>query len=185
MQPYTEYVALRPLRAPGTMVYGFQTGDGVPAATVDSWELAVGVDVLPRDTGVIARPGKDSDDRVAWEAYAIGQGRTRDEVVAASLADLKATPEPETDETGAPVTLPDPFAPPVRPEPDARKADWVEYVIATGADREWAAAKTTTKADLQDYSPSRDVVPAPDPVAVSASAVQADAQDESPETAQD
>lgn len=187
MQVYTEYIALAPLRAPGTMVYGYQAGDGVPAATVEAWELSVGIDVMPRDTGVVARPEKGSDDRVAWEAYAIGQGRPRDEVVAASLADLKKTPEPAVDETGAAVVLDDPFAVPERPASDAKKADWIAYVTYFGADKAWANDRATTKADLQDYSPKRDVVPTEtvvvpgpdpvggDPVAESASAAQADA----------
>jgi hypothetical protein len=187
MEPYTEYVALTSLRAPGTMVFGYRPGDGVPAAAVEAWELTVGVDVMPRDTGVIPRPEKDSDDRAAWEAYALGQGRPADEVSAASLADLKKTPEPATDEeTGAPVALADPFGEPERPAPDAKKADWVAYVIATGADKDWASDRATTKADLQDYSPKRDVVPnepaivSPsegDSVAESATAAQTDARE--------
>lgn len=185
MQEYTPYVALVPLKAPGTMVFGYQPGDGVPAATVEAWELTVGLEVLPRDTSVVARPDKDSDDRVAWEAYVIGQGRPREEVIAASLADLKKTPEPAVDEeTGAPVPLADPFAPPERPSPDAKKAEWIEYVIATGADKAWANDRATTKADLQDYEPknvargpAETVVTPPvgDTVAANASELQADA----------
>jgi hypothetical protein len=178
MQTYTEYIALHALRAPGTLTYGYREGDGVPAGTVENWELVVGVDVMPRDTGVIARP--DGDDRAAWEAYAIGQGTSPDEARAASLAELKKTPEPAVDaETGGPVVLPDPNAAPERPAPDAKKADWVAFVVATGADEAWANDRSTTKADLQDYTPSRDVTPSVgDPVAVSLSAAQAGAVDE-------
>lgn len=174
------YVALTPLRAPGTMVFGFQPGDGVPQDTVENWELVIGVDVMPRDTGVVARPDRDSDDRAAWEAYAIGQGTPVQDARAASLTQLRKTPEPATDaDTGGPVVLADPFAAPERPAPGAKKADWIEYVIATGADKAWANDPSTTKADLQDYENKRDVVPnepAPaDPVATGASAAQADA----------
>lgn len=156
MQTNDEYKALVPLRAPGTMVFGFQPGDGVPAATVEAWELTVGSDVMPRDTGVVARPEKD-DERPAWEAYAIGQGLPVDEARAASLADLRKTPDPDPEV--APEPLADPNAAPVRPEPDAKKAEWVAYVKATGADVNWADDPKTTKAELQDYSPQRDVVP--------------------------
>jgi hypothetical protein len=178
-----DFAALHPLQAPGTMVYGYRTGDPVPESVVSAWELEVGLDVRPLHTGAVRRPEDDS--REAWEAYAIGQGMSYDDAQSASLADLKKTPEPEVDsETGGPVLLDDPDAPPARPEPTAVKADWVTYVIAMGADRAWAEDRSTTKADLQDWEPKRDfpasgetqiVPPSTDTVATSATQAQADA----------
>lgn len=174
-----EFTALTALRAPGTMVFGYQAGDGVPASVVENWELNVGTDVMPTRTGLVPRP--EDDDRSAWEAYAIGQGMSVEDARAASLAELKDTPEPEPD--AEPEKLPDPLAPPVRPEPNALKADWVAYVVAIGADRAWAEDKATTKAELQDYEPKRDfppaetqvVPPSTDTVATEATTLQADA----------
>lgn len=156
--PITEpFIALRALRIPGTMAWGFQPGDGVPQATVDNWGLEIGVDVMPRDTGVVPRPADDAD-RSEWEAYAIGQGMDPETARNASLSELKGIPEPDPEEPPQP--LPDPNAPPERPAPDALKADWIAYVVAMGADETWANDRSTTKADLQDYEPKRDFPPA-------------------------
>lgn len=156
------FVALRALQAPGTMVFGFQPGDPVPAGTVESWELVIGTDVRPTNTAAVPRPD-DSAGRAEWEAYAIGQGMPIPDAQAASLEDLRATPEPEPDEHGNPAEakpLPDPDAPMERPGDDARKAEWVSYAKSLGADETWADDKATTKADLMAYEPR----PAPDEV---------------------
>lgn len=154
MREEYDYTALVPLRAPGTMVFGYRAGDGVPASVVESWDLVVGEQVSPTSTGVIARP--EDDDRRHWEAYAIGQGWTADAARAASLDDLQGI---EQTEGADPEPLPDPNAPLPRPEPSALKSDWIAYVLQEGADPNWANDKATTKADLQDYSPQRDTGP--------------------------
>jgi hypothetical protein len=150
MQIQQPYVALGTIRRPGTMVNGYQRGDGVPSEVVDAWELVVGEQVMPFDTGVVGRPTEDGT-RADWQAYAIGQGMSPEDAAAASLDDLIAAYPDEERDTEA---LPVPGSMPVRPEADARKADWVAYVIAMGADREWANAKGTTKAELQDWDES-------------------------------
>lgn len=38
-----------------------------------------------------------------------------------------------------------------RPATKSPKVDWVAYVVALGADRDWAEAASTTKGDLQAY----------------------------------
>lgn len=185
MQVTYPFVALVPLRAPGTMVYGFQRGDGVPEGTVTAWELEVGVDVAPLNTGAVPRPEDDAD-RAQWEAYAIGQGVDAEQARAASLDELRETPEPETQDNGdqaAILPLPDPTAGPVRPDADAKKAEWVTYTKEVGADATWADDRSTTKADLMDFEPKSDAVtsepvttpPIGDTVAENASELQADA----------
>jgi hypothetical protein len=146
------FVALGTIKRPGTMVNGYQRGDGVPASVVEDWDLVVGEQVIPFDTGVVGRPG-DGGSRADWQAYAVGQGMDPAEAEAASLEDLVAAyPEPDEDAEARP--LPVPGSMPERPDADARKADWVAYVIAMGADKEWANAKGTTKAELQDWDES-------------------------------
>ena len=62
-----------------------------------------------------------------------------------------------------------------RPADSAKKADWVAYVEKLGADKEWAQADSTTRADLQAWQPDTQaaptvgVAPVGDPVAVAAS----------------
>lgn len=174
MQIEYPYRALAALRAPGTMVNGYQTGDGVPATVVESWELTVGADVLPIDTSVVPRPSDDEDARRPWEAYAIGQGTDIAEAQAMSLDQLRKVKEVKTAE-------PEPVkAPADRPEPNALKADWVTWAIANGADKSWANDNATTKAALQEYHPNLLVaptVPVGDRVAESASEMQADANE--------
>lgn len=179
MQITYPYRALGALRAPGTMVNGYQAGDGVPAAVVDAWELNVGTDVMPIDTSVVPRPADDESERRPWEAYVIGQGTPVADAQAMSLDDLRKVKETRTAE-------PEPIATPGdRPEPDALKADWVAWAIANGADKTWANDRSTTKAELQDFTPRLDgptATPVPpvvadDPVAASASEMQADANE--------
>jgi hypothetical protein len=170
MQVQEPYVALGAIKRPGTMVNGYQRGDGVSQQVVESWDLVVGQEVAPVDTSVVGRPGEGAD-RADWQAYAIGQGMSAEDAQAASLDDLR-TAYPDAEAEAKP--LPVPGSMPVRPEPDALKAEWVAYVIAMGADKEWANAKSTTKADLQDWDESTGpgfATPVPevgDPLAVQA-----------------
>lgn len=166
-----EFVAMTSFGPPGSMIKGYNRGDKVPATVVDAWGLTVGEDghVMPLRTDAAPRPADDDEDRAAWEAYAIGQGWDTGDARAASLDDLREIPEPEPDEHGNPAPaepLPDPTAAPVRPEDDAVKAEWVDYVVRSGGDENWATAKGTTKADLQAWEPGP--AGAPDPVAASA-----------------
>lgn len=168
MQTNDEYEALTDIQAPGTMVFAYRTGDGVPASAVDNWELRVGEQVRPRNTGVIPRPADDADRR-AWEAYAIGQGMATEDAQAASLEDLRAA-YPETDDEPEVRDLPSPTD---RPADGDVKADWVRWAVASGADETWATDKGTTKAELMDWTPPdrSDRGPDPevgDPVALSA-----------------
>jgi hypothetical protein len=149
-----EFVAMTAFGPPGAPVNGYNRGDRVPAAVVENWGLQVGEDgqVMPLRTDAAPRP--EDDDRDAWEAYAIGQGWSTGDARAASLEDLQAIEEPEPDEHGNPAPaedLDDPTAAPVRPDDDALKADWVDYVVRSGGGVEWANAKGTTKADLQEW----------------------------------
>lgn len=163
-----DFIALKGIKAPGTSVFGYQRGDAVPAAVVDDWELSVGTnvalaDVAPLNTLAVPRPDDDAP-RSEWEAYAAGAGMSSEKIEEASLADLQAIPEPEPGEDGTPAIaepLPNPVNP-QRPEDDALKSEWVTYVVARGADPEWANAKTTKKTDLQAYDPGADALPAPD-----------------------
>jgi hypothetical protein len=170
MQVQQPYVALGTIQRPGTMVNGYQRGDGVSQEVVDAWELVVGEQVVPFDTGVIARPTEDGT-RADWQAYAIGRGMDPADAQAASLDDLVAA-YPDDDAEVKP--LPVPGSIPQRPEADARKAEWVDYVIAMGADKSWANDRSTTKAELQDWDESTGpghVTPVPevgDPLAVQA-----------------
>lgn len=169
MRTQEPYVALGTIKRPGTMVNGYQRGDGVPASVVEDWELEVGQQVMPFDTSVVGRPTEDGD-RADWQAYAIGQGMDPAEAQAASLDDLIAA-YPEPDEDAEARALPVPGSMPERPDADARKADWVAYVIAMGADKEWAQAKGTTKAELQDWDEGTGpgfAAPVGDPLAVQA-----------------
>ena len=168
MQTSDEYEALTDIPAPGTMVFAFRAGHRVPASSVENWELRVGEQVRPLNTGVIPRPEDDSDRR-AWEGYAIGQGMATEEAQAASLDDLRAA-YPETDEPAEVRDLPSPTD---RPADSDVKADWITWAVANGADETWAKDKSTTKAELMDWTvPDRsDSGPDPevgDPVALSA-----------------
>jgi len=166
-----EFVAITAFGPPGSMVNGYQRGDKVDAAVVERWNLTVGEDgqVMPLRSDAVARPDDDSDDRRAWEAYAIARGWSTADARSVALDDLKDIPEPEPDADGNPApaeTLPDPTARPIRPDDGEVKAAWIAYVVGNGADEEWANAKTTTKADLQAWEPGP--AGAPDPVAASA-----------------
>lgn len=164
----TDYTALRGIAAPGTAVFGYQRGHEITAAVVAAWGLTVGepgdpdADVcegpIPTDapTGpVLARPG-DGANRAAWEAYAVAHGMTADKAAEASIEDLQA----DRDAKGRVVE---------RPAENAKKADWVTYVTKLGADKAWAEADTTTRADLQAWTPDAPAAPVPgDTVAVAA-----------------
>lgn len=161
MQANDPYRAVRAIKSPGMLYNAYVEGDGVSQSAVDNWHLVIGEDVVPVRTDVIARPDSDAP-REAWEAFAIGQGMTVGEARESSLKDLRTIPAPDPET--APEALPVPGAAPERPADDAVKADWVAYAVASGADEEWATAKTTTKADLMDY----EAAGPGDPVAVAA-----------------
>ena len=165
MQTNDPYRAIRAIKSPGMMYDAYQPGDQVSQSAVDNWRLVVGEDVMPVRTDVVARPEDDAP-RESWEAFAIGQGWTTGDARAASLADLRKVPAPDPEVAGEP--LPDPSAPPERPGDDAVKAEWVAYAMASGADEEWATAKSTTKADLMDYEALGGPAVPGDPVEVAA-----------------
>jgi hypothetical protein len=145
------YVALRPIKQPGTLLTPYHAGDGMPASAVDDWELVVGEDVMPTNTKVIPRPEGDAS-RAEWEAFAIGQGWNSADAADATLTELRKIPAPD-DQTAA-EPLPDPTAPPARPDESAAKSEWITYVVSQGADEEWANTRSTTKADLMAYEAS-------------------------------
>lgn len=168
----SEYVALVPIQAPGTLVMAYRPGDPVAADVVTEWGL--GEDqVRPEADYEAPRPVEDSEDRAAWEAYVIGQGTSVEDARAASLEDLRDMYEPpaepetpvwvlndekETQERVAaagsaatPVSAPVPVSDPDRPADSAVKADWVAYVIDQGGDRAWAEDSSTTKEDLKNW----------------------------------
>lgn len=84
-----DFVAQTRLGAPGTMVNAYQPGDFVPASVVETWGLAIPEQVVPADGYQPERPAEDSDNRVLWEAYVIGQGTTVEDARAASLDELR------------------------------------------------------------------------------------------------
>lgn len=160
MRPRDEYTALTDLRVPGQAVFGYRTGDNVPATVVDDWALVVGEQVTPANKDVIVRPTSDAD-RVVWEAYAIGQGMDVPRARNLSREDLQAAYPDKDHDPGAAQRL--------RPSETALKPEWVEHVVSRGANREWAEDKHTTKADLQQWQPGASgPVQATDTVAASA-----------------
>lgn len=58
-------------------------------------------------------------------------------------------PSPAHDPVNAPVP-----EPPARPADSARKADWVDFVVRSGGDYQWAHADSTTKDDLIGWKPA-------------------------------
>jgi hypothetical protein len=147
-----EYTALEDIQAPGTAVFGYRRGDAVTADVVSNWGLVVGADVcagdLPaEDAGEapMLRPGPEAN-RATWEQWAVANGMDPDEAADAQMEDLEgAGPQEEAQP-----------AEPGRPADSAKKAEWVAYVQARATDngtRDWAAADSTTKADLQGWKP--------------------------------
>jgi hypothetical protein len=134
------YVALRPIKQPGTLLTAYRDGDGLPANAVDEWDLIVGEDVMPVRDDVIGRPDDDAD-RARWEAFAIGQGWSPEDAREASMADLRAVPERDPELPARRLDEPQPA--PDRPAESAVKAEWVEWAVANG----------TTKAELQEFQP--------------------------------
>jgi hypothetical protein len=156
-----EYTALEGLQAPGTMVFGYQRGDAVPADVVERWGLEVGTQVVEGDltddtpaSAAAVRPGPEGT-RSDWEAWAVANGMPADEAAERSLEDLESY---ESDAEPAAVAGTD------RPADSARKSEWVAYAKRLGADPEWADSPDTLKADLQAFEPA-----AGDSVAVEAS----------------
>lgn len=173
----SDFVALHPINAPGSYARGYNAEDLVPAQVVDDWDLAVGVDVKPAEGYEAPRPDDDNNDRAAWEAYVMVKGTSADDAKAASLDELRGMydppppPEPPAHDLPASVApegvdgtgLQNAWKPvaglrndraydePDRPAQSARKADWIEYVVARGADRDWA--DMATKDDLVTWEP--------------------------------
>lgn len=144
--------ALRKILIPGTLAAGYQRGHEVPDSVIADWGLIEGEDYaaeLVDDSApaVAPRPVDDSD-RAAWVSYVTSRGTDPDDAAQMQVSDLmKLYPENEHD------SAPDGEPTPYRPADSARKAEWVEYVVAGGADPEWANASDTTKADLQEWQP--------------------------------
>jgi len=166
----SDYVALHRINAPGSYAGAYNPGDPVGADVVANWGLVPGQDVEATDDYQPPRPADDNTDRAAWEAYVVGKGTSIDDARAASLDDLRGMYEPDPEPEPPAHDLPASVAPegvdgtgvqnptPVggnvpapadggdRPAQSARKADWVDYVVSQGADREWA--ENATKDDL-------------------------------------
>lgn len=161
------YTALGSIAPPGSLVFGYHRGDRVEEGVVENWHLVVGEDVvegeLPTEelptTVPVARPSEDAT-RADWEAYAVANGMEPEKAAEVAQEDLEAV-EPVEPET---VEVPVETAPTDRPAESANKAEWIAYVTANGsdADRMWAKADGTTKANLIAWEP------AGDPVAVAA-----------------
>lgn len=177
----SDFIARQRIPANGGYVTAYQPGDLVTAQVVTDWDLTIGEQVTPSDGYTAPRPADDDQNRTAWEAYVTGQGTTIDDARAASLDDLRGMYDAPKTEPGAhdlPATVapegvdgtgvrPDPAIPPAddqgnttpagtgpeRPAASAKKADWVEYAVAAGADADWARADDTTKADLESWKP--------------------------------
>jgi hypothetical protein len=161
------YIALAPLRPPGSLVAGYQPGDPVSDDVVAAWDLddtqvreveagsETDIATLAAVAPALVKPGPEAN-RAELEAYAVAIGAmTADEASAASQDDLESV-DPADDG---------------RPTDAAVKAEWVAYVVGAGADETWANDKSTTKADLQAWKPGQ--VKAGDTVAQSLSEQQA------------
>lgn len=151
--------ALHTLRAPGALVAGYQRGDEIHESVAESWGLTEEDVSTERPAGepevaVVPRPGEGAN-RAAWEGWALANGMSEEAVAAATQDDLQAfEPGGAADSS--------------RPADSAKKAEWVAYVQGRTDDeavRSWAGADTTTKADLQGWTPGTSVG---DPVAVAA-----------------
>jgi hypothetical protein len=148
-----EFTALDSIQAPNTTVFGYRRGDPVGADVVENWGLEVGVHVCEGDLvegdpsgPAMVRPGPEAN-RATWEQWAIANGMDPEQAAAAPMEDLEAAGPQE----------PAAAADPDRPADSARKAEWVTYVQGKAGDDEatqaWAAADSTTKADLQAWQP--------------------------------
>lgn len=155
--------ALRTIEAPGSLVAGYRAGDEVHPAVIESWGLVVGEDVAEDRpdpdapaTTVVPRPDEGAN-RAAWEAYALANGMSADDVAAATQEDLEGVEQAEPAEDHP------------RPAATAKKSEWVLYVNdhpqATAEDQAWAGDDTTTRAQLQEWQPLGQLG---DPVAVEA-----------------
>lgn len=159
------YTAREAIMAPGTSVFGYRRGHEVPPEVVESWELTVGPDgqvvegPLTEESERLAQtPPSEADTRVTWEAWAVANGMSAEDAENATMDDLQAIRPAEA------VTEPE------RPADSAKKAEWVDYVVARAGDDEqlkiWARDDATTKANLQAWEPGA-VTPG-DTVAVAA-----------------
>lgn len=91
-----EFTALHGILAPDTAVFGYQRGDEVPAAVVESWALKVGDDVCEGDLdadapagSAVPRPGPEGS-RADWESWAVANGMPAGDAAEASQEDLEA-----------------------------------------------------------------------------------------------
>lgn len=170
----SDYTAKRPLYAPNSYALAYNTGDPVTAQVVTDWGYIVGADVEPAADYTAPRPAEDSDDRAAWEMYVISKGTSPEDARSVSLDDLRGMYEPDPDpepphhdlpasaapegvdgtswQNATPVTADNTPGPATgdapRPPESAKKDEWVAYVLARGADPDWANDTNTTKADL-------------------------------------
>lgn len=170
-----DYEALQRIQAPGTLVTAYMPGDPISADVVNEWGLN-DEQVSKYDSYEPPRPEEDSDDRNGWELYVVGQGTSKEDAKAASLDELRNMYDPPPPEetpawqindaretqmrveaaassaTPAGATVPPAGEQPSdRPATSATKAEWVKFVEAHGADKEWAEASSTTKDDLQNW----------------------------------
>lgn len=103
--PRWDYIALKVLPERGPR--GYNPGDGLMQQVVDTLGLVVGEDVVPARPDVIARPAGNAS-RADWAAYALGQGKTPDELedlgrdqIRDLFGDVDAEPQPvDGDGTG-------------------------------------------------------------------------------------
>src|SRR4051812_36074642 len=157
--PVGDYVALKNIQAPGTLVLGYAKGDPVDAIVVKNWALD-DTQVAPAEDYVPPRPAEESANRAEWESYVVGQGTSQDDARAASLDELKGmyeAPPPEeapawqvndeqsreaqmTDEAAGSSATPAGSVPVSRPSDSDPKATWISYVVGQGGDEGWANA---------------------------------------------
>lgn len=138
-----QYTARGGIQAPGTAVFGYQRGDDVRASVVEAWGLVVGDHVvegpLTDDDRPASAPPSEADTRVTWEAWAVANGMSAEDAESASMEDLRAVGAEPADD---------------RPADSAKKSEWVDYAIKRGAEESWARDDSTTKANLQAWTPA-------------------------------
>lgn len=174
----SDFTALRAINAPNSYARAYNPGDPVVQQVVTDWHLVVGEDVEPTGGAHArpAEDSDDRTAWEAYVVgmgtnVAAARAASLDEL--RGMYDPPPPPEPAAHDlpaNAAPegvdgagwqnptpvspdnVPSPAPDAPdenlPERPAESARKAEWVEWAVASGADEEWARSDDTTKADL-------------------------------------
>lgn len=158
----TDYVARKPLYAPGTAAAGYQRGHAVPESVVENWGLAVGdtddadvsegTTLTDADTTPMQRPGPEAN-RATWERWAVANGMSEDDAAVAAQEALEKVEAKKLATLSAAPTDAEHGALAERPADSAPKADWIAYVVSSGGDRQWANDSSTTKANLQAWEP--------------------------------